>query len=494
MSITNPYAPGTANSKLFRIPAILTLKSGRIIACADVRYGNGTDDPANIETAVRYSDDNAKTWSQVKFVNHFDDMEDADHNEAIPSSASFIDAAICEGADNEIYHVCDACPAFMGLWSAGTVGKANGYIDGKLALCDMTRYDDAESTALDKKHYPYYIDNFNNEGFAPVLCFADNKSYKNYYVSKSYHLYKNEGEGYTPVTIKQFNKDGTVSHRDIHANVFYAMSPVKLYPTYYLWVKKSLDGGETWGDGEIINTQINSTGFTGFAPGRGITVKVNGKARVIFAVYDNNSHREFTSAIYTDDGGKTWQRGEKANKVGMAGKSSESQFVLLNNNVLRMYSRNTAGFISYCDSSDFGETWGEYTMDKALKYCGNCMFSVINYSKKIQGKDAIVIAYPGEAIRKCGVIKIGFYDENNVVTWKYRKNVTDDLIPFTYVYSCITEDSNGNILDLYESYKAEISLVKYSIADLSVNDKANLSLVKKIKSAYCNATKKNIER
>ena len=93
MSITNPFSAGVANSRLFRIPALFTLKSGRILACGDVRYGNGTDDPANIETAVRYSDDNGKTWSPVKFVNSFNDMAHADHNVAIPKSASFCEQA-----------------------------------------------------------------------------------------------------------------------------------------------------------------------------------------------------------------------------------------------------------------------------------------------------------------------------------------------------------------------------------------------------------------
>ena len=121
MNITNPYSAGTANSKLFRIPAILTLKSGRIIACGDIRYGNGTDDPANIETALRYSDDNGATWSEVIFVNSFEDMEHADHTKAIPKSASFCDAAICEAEDNVIYHMW-CFLLFLHLF--GHIGKA----------------------------------------------------------------------------------------------------------------------------------------------------------------------------------------------------------------------------------------------------------------------------------------------------------------------------------------------------------------------------------
>jgi sialidase-1 len=155
-----------------------------------------------------------------------------------------------------------------------------------------------------------------------------------------------------------------------------------------------------------------------------------------------------------------------------------------------MYSRNIAGFISYADSTDGGETWGKYTVDKGLSYCSNCMFSVINYSKKIDGKDAIILACPEKKTRKLGVIRIGLYGEDNVVEWKYIKKVTDSLNPFSYVYSCITELSDGSIVDLYESDKAEFSLKGYTIDELKVNDKTKLSLVDSIKSKIYNKTRK----
>lgn len=486
---TNPYSAGTANSKLFRIPSILTLKSGRVVAGGDVRYGNGTDDPANIETVIRYSDDNCKTWSDVVWINHFNDMEDADHTKAIPTSASFCDSALCEDKTGVLYHVSDACPAYMGLWRAGTYGKENGFIDGKLAICDKTSHEKAESTTLDKKHYPYYVADFNDDGFAPVLKFSDNSSYNDYYVDSFYNIYQKIGEAFSPVLIKQMNKDGSLNDKDIIANIFYAYAPIKIYPTYYLWVRKSFDGGESWSDGKILNPEVNSKGFTGYSPGVGICIEKDGKQRVIFSVYDNNDGKEYTSVIYTDDG-ENWHRSEKATQVGEAGKGSESQFVLLNNGVLRMYSRNTAGYIGFTESTDGGETWSKYTLDKNLEYCSNCMFSVINYSKKIDGKDAIIIAYPGKKIRKLGVIKIGLYGEDNVVEWKYTKKVTDSLNPFSYVYSCITELSNGTVVDLYESDKAEFTLKGYTIDELKVHDKTELSFINRIKSKIYNKTRK----
>jgi hypothetical protein len=281
LKITNPYASGTFDSKLFRIPAILTLKNGRVLACSDIRYGNGTDDPANVDTGIRYSDDNGVNWSEPAFVNAFDDMEFCDHNKAIPTSASFVDSAIVQGEDGTVYHMCDACPAYMGLWSAGTYGKENGFIDGKLAVCDKTSAQNAESTKLNKEKYPYYVDDFGADGFAPVKKFSDNEVYDNYYVNRDYKVYKKSGEEYTPVLIKQMNKDGSLSDKDIIANLFYAYSPIKIYPTYYLWVKKSSDNGETWGDGRILNLEIESKGFTGFAPGTGISIDYKGKNRTV---------------------------------------------------------------------------------------------------------------------------------------------------------------------------------------------------------------------
>jgi hypothetical protein len=82
------------------------------------------------------------------------------------------------------------------------------------------------------------------------------------------------------------------------------------------------------------------------------------------------------------------------------------------------------------------------------------------------------------------------YDESNNVEWKYNKKVTDSLNPFSYVYSCITELSNGNIVDLYESDKAEFTLKVYSIDELKVNESGKLSFIDSIKSKIYNKTRK----
>lgn len=460
IDVSQPFGNGTADSEYFRIPSLITLDSGRILASADVRYGYGIDSPANIDTGVRYSDDNGASWSDVQLINHFTDLEDASTTVLAKASASFIDSACIQDTNGRIYNICDALPAFLGSPYAKKSG--NGYIDGKLVACDKTTEDKLESTELDKNHYPYYIGEFDGK-FAPVCKFSDGSVYDNYYVDRNYNLYQN-GQ---PVMISQLSCDGAVTEKMTQANIFYALSPIKIYPAFYLWLRTSDDNGETWSDPVILNTQINSKGFTGVCPGRGFIYK----NRIMFGIYDNNDGREYTSVIYSDDFGRTWSRSEKAKRVGFAGKSSESQFVLLNDDTIRMYSRNTAGYISYADSTDGGQTWSRFKLDFSLKYCSNCMISFINYSGEIDGKKVIIASYPYANKRKLGTVRIGLVDDKNNVDWKYRYNVTEDTENLTFIYSCLTELSDGRIGLLYENRAAEITYTTFDIDELEIHDK-----------------------
>ena len=142
-SVGQPYESGVAGSSLFRIPSMITLANGNVLVSADVRYGNGSDSPANIDTGVRISEDNGGTWSEINMINHFEDFDDECSDEAIKASASFIDSAVLQASGGTVFVLCDACPAFIGLTEAKKNG--GGFIDGKIALCDKTTETKAES-------------------------------------------------------------------------------------------------------------------------------------------------------------------------------------------------------------------------------------------------------------------------------------------------------------------------------------------------------------
>ena len=468
-AVSQPFPEGTADSGYFRIPSLTTLKSGRVFASADIRYGNGTDSPANIDTGVRFSDDSGESWSDVQFVNHFTDFEDKSSDEVVISSASFIDSTAVADGEGNIYLLCDACPAFMGAPYAKPFD--NGFLGGKIALRDKTTETELESEKLDEKHYPYYIDEFEN-GFAPVRKYADSTPYNGYFVDREYNLYKMNNNTLEKVMINQLDRLGNKTDTLTQANVFYACSPLKIYPAFYLWMRKSTDGGETWSEPMILNPQINSKGFTAACPGKGFCCEINGTERIFFPIYDNNDGAERTSVIYSDDSGITWRRSEKI-RGGIFGiKSSEGQLVQLSGGTLRLYSRNKAGYIGYSDSTDGGATWSRYRLDPELKYCSDCMVSFMNYDGLIDGQKAIIASYPTTKKRKKGVVRVGIYGEDNKVDWKYCYNVTDDDTDFTFVYSCLSQLYDGRIALFYENDKAALTYAAYSVSDLSVNEKS----------------------
>jgi len=58
------YAPGDYGSANWRIPALITLDDGTLLAVNDKRKYNETDLPEDIDVVIRRSTDNGRTWSE----------------------------------------------------------------------------------------------------------------------------------------------------------------------------------------------------------------------------------------------------------------------------------------------------------------------------------------------------------------------------------------------------------------------------------------------
>lgn len=467
-----PFPKGCMESECFRIPSLLTLRDGALLAVCDARWNHGLDCAGNLETVAARSCDGGLTWER-QFVNHFDDVEDG--SDRCIFSAGFIDPVTGEDSQGNLYLLTDLCPAFVGCWEVDGIvcGRQNGgrHPNGRLALKDMESYKRAETKELNEDTYPYYAGEPETDGYLPVLCLKDGKSYNNYLLDDEMYLYRREGGQARKVMIPQLDGAGEMTSHMIHANVFYAASPLKAYPAYHIVCRVSRDGGRTWGRMQDISAQIAVSGFTAVCPGRGFSYHYQGKERILFPIYDNNLGTEFASAIYTEDQGRTWKRGRRAQETGKLPdgrdvKSSESQLVELPDGRLRMYSRNLAREIAYADSSDGGETWSAYRRDPALAYCGNCMVSFLNYSRPIEGKPALVASYPGgdeEPRRRVnGKIAVGLIGENGEVDWKYHYSVNN--APF--YYSCLTELPDGDIALWYEYEEYAIRMAVYPLAEL----------------------------
>ena len=435
-----------------RIPALYTLNDGSVMAGADIRYGHGSDSPNNIDVAVAISKDGYTDWEYV-MVNYFDDYADTVTS---TDSASFIDSAIAQSETGRIFMLADAQPSECGYLQAKT-GTGYCEINGKkhLLLTNGNNGDKLDS-------FGFYIGDFDGD-FAPVFT-RNNNGLTDYSVDREFRLYKN-GE---PLYTEQKGSENT----QVQQNIFYSASELKCYKTTYLWVRYSDDNGKTWSNPQIISEFVKNEkeSFLGVGPGRGVVINHNSKERVLFCVYDNNGLFkdpifENASVVYTDDNGATWHRSNKIKIKKGIGKTSESQLVKIegkNYTALRIYARNLSNYIAYADSTDGGVTWTEFRADKDLEGTKNCMVSLMETSKKIDGKQVILCSAGGNLkSRADGILRVGVTEDNGQINWISKYHLTQGF----YGYSCLTELSDGNFAVFYEDEAAHLKYTVFNVSD-----------------------------
>jgi len=435
-----------------RIPALYTLNDGSVMAGADIRYGHGADSPNNIDIAVAISKNGYTDWEYV-MVNYFDDYADMVTSN---DSASFIDSVIVQSENGRIFMLADAQPSKCGYLQAKT-GSGYCQINGQKYLL-LTSGNNGNKLNT----FSYYMGDFDGY-FAPVYKRNDNKITE-YSVDREFRLYKN-GE---PLYAEQKGAENV----KIQQNIFYSASELKCYKTTYLWLRYSDDNGKTWSHPHIISGQVKNEkeSFLGVGPGRGLAVKHNGKERIIFCVYDNNGLFkdpifENASAIYSDDNGATWHRSNKIQIKSGLKKTSEAQLVKIEGadyKAIRMYARNLSNYIAYADSTDGGETWTQFCADKQLEGTKNCMVSLIDTTRKIDGKQVILCSAGGNLkSRADGLLRVGLTESDGNVNWISEYHLTQGF----YGYSCLTELSDGNFAVFYEDEATHLKYTVFNVAD-----------------------------
>lgn len=470
----------TGNSQHYRIPSIITLDNGWLLAGADARWGVYSDSPENLDGLVSISKDGGKTWDW-QLVNEFVDYPSQNGGHK-GSSASFIDPTFIQGEDGTVYMMADAWPAGTGIWgTGGNKCESTGFDkDGNFLI---SRGKPGAIASLDDAEYTYFCDAAAKQSFivngdqvelTPIK--GQDGSLTGSWIDAYYDLYTVEGDIASPVIVKQHE-----SNKDIQANVFYSQSEWKAYPTCYIWLVKGTPSqdGIAWGAPSIVNVKRqDDQPFTGICPGRGLAIPLeDGRERIMFQIYESKQGAgESASAIWSDDAGATWQRGERANKFNGTGKSSESQTIRLPNGGVRMYSRNGVGAISYADSLDNGETWSEYAVDPELQYTGNCMVSFINVDGCLVDKDGriwsnlVAASYPKTGGRRDGAVRVGSIDAaSNKVTWLNRNDIKYNG---RFLYSCLTQVEDDKLAIVYEQQEPksdgtqDVIFDQFSLLDL----------------------------
>ena len=432
-TVGQPFEAGTGGSTYFRIPALVTTADGRVVAGIDARW-SGTGDACGIDTMISYSDDDGANWNYT-FANYLGD----NNLSYIKNAATFIDPAIAVTGET-LYMVVDLYVANYAINTAdnspltGDPFTADGYL--KLKASGASTYD-------------YYL----KDG---KICGTDGTEVAGYTVDGYFNLYNN----------------GT-----LESNLFYADTAYQAYATTFLYLTKSTDGGETWGEPKLLDVKDDSEYFYGICPGRGLVTE---SGRIIFVAYSFPT--QYASLIFSDDGGETWTRSEN---VTTSFWSSETQVVELDDGTIRAFYRDGHSYLSYTDMI-WSESAQNYVRDTnatevataAAKNGSNgCMLSAYEYSKPIDGKDAIFVATPSVAgSRADGRIYVFLVNDDKSMELTYSYDITPGSE--YYAYSCLTELENGDIALLWESGAAALTYSVIPVEEITARENnVNLSFV-----------------
>lgn len=419
----NPFVKGTGGSNSFRIPAMVTLNDGTIVAAADARW-NTTYDGGGLDTIVSYSTDNGANWNYT-FANFLGDNGN-EYNGS--GSTAFIDPALATDGKT-VYMLCDLYPYGVALNGSGNT---------------------APSTAV----------GFNSDG--KLLLSGDDHNSYNYYLNGN-TIYSTNGTAVEGLTVDAyFNVTGTYNGTTYNTNLFFSDSPFKVVRTGYLYLTKSTDGGKTWSAPTLIpNVKTSSEQVCLVGPGRGLVTD----NKIIFPVYSYYNGDQQMGFIYSSDGGATWNR--SANFTGDSW-SSESAVVELDNDTLRFFYRNGNSKLYYADYT-WGTGWGS-AVNTGIATNSNTQISAISLQNTVGGKQVILVSCPtgsnnagsadsSASARLNGRIQIGLVDsENYTMTWNTPVDVTTNNSQF--MYSCLTAltDAEGNetgkVAILYENQQS----------------------------------------
>ena len=237
-----------------------------------------------------------------------------------------------------------------------------------------------------------------------------------------------------------------------------------------IWMLTSTDNGETW------SGPIDLTPMVGpVHPGPGVGLQLaSGRLVVPGRVADNTGG---SVVVYSDDGGATWLRG-----ASVAPDTNESQAAELSDGRLMINMRSTRGqgCRAVAISEDGGETWGTLYDDHALVE-PVCQGSLVRYtavaerrrllrgmfSRRPEPTTRLLFSNPARSQRGDRNAMTVRISEDDGKTWSYARTVH----PEGSSYSCLTQLPNGDIGLLYERQKRrdehwhmEIHFARFNLA------------------------------
>ncbi|MDB4491786.1 glycoside hydrolase [bacterium] len=209
---------------------------------------------------------------------------------------------------------------------------------------------------------------------------------------------------------------------------------------------ESTDEGRTWTTPHEITRQIRRPEMVACgSPGISIQLqRGKHKGRIVFPLYQTlplgDDQRTWkTCAVYSDDGGKTWVRGESIDEGGTSGVSNEAQLVELSDGSIMISARNQGGLQrKLAVSRDGGAHFESYRVAGELT-TPTCMASVLLYEP-----DLLLHTIPYGTERADGRL---FSSSDDGKSWQDILTIE----PGEFAYSGLVNLDHGDVGCLYET-------------------------------------------
>jgi len=342
MTSGQPFLKGMGGCDNFRIPGIVTLKDGTLVACADARW-NHEKDGGGSDLVVSRSTDGGETW-HYSFVGYLGDHG----NVWSPDASTLMDPLIMTDGET-LYLFADLFPAGYSISAESTT---NTFANAE------TGFDECGNLLLRAdggQNYFYYLKN-------GVIFDKNGQRVEEYRVDGWFDLYE----------------------EDIYVgNIFFENASFQVQPTSYIIMMTSKDGGANWSSPRVLNIKPKNTVWLVLGPGKGM---VSQDGTLMFSAYDGQRVYLF----FSRDGGETWK------SVWTDQANGESQLVELSDGTIRMFVRSTG--VNKIRYIDFWRAENTYRvgslMNTGIDNFSNCMISVLKCSKKWDGQEILLISCP----------------------------------------------------------------------------------------------------
>ena len=387
----------------FRIPALVTLDDGSVVAAADARW-NENHDGGGADTVVSITQDYGETWN-TDFANYLGD----NGNVFSLRSTAFLDP--CLATDGKtIYMVVTVFPSGVSFVGNGMTAPER-------------------TTGFDSK--------------GRLLLRENGWTYCNYYLENG-SIYSLDG---IKVPGYQVDQNLTITGNGVNSNLlFMKTSPYSVLPCQYLYMKKSVDGGKTWIDGRMINVKRSGEHAYSVAGGSGLVMS---DGTIVFPSFRTVGGGQWAGFIYSMDGGQSFIRTDDATLT--AHHSSEGAVVELDANTIRLFFRDGNSELSY---TDYTRSNGRFYISGrgVLRGIEKTRFNQLNVVKYDNHTLLITCAASGTLERKEGIIATINLGADRKMSIRNIYSVNGDEY---YGYSCITKMKHGVVGLLYEYYSDE---------------------------------------